>query len=138
MYKVLIIDDEKDICFLISEILKDEEYITTSALNSDEAINTFTENKPDLVQFHGFNGGEWGLSHLLACKEYSIKTFLWHNVPSITCMEHQLLYMSKEPCDGKFSLRKCTSCRLNTSMLVILCTPIIDASSVIKSAIIIG
>ena len=49
MHKILIIDDEKDICFLISEILKDEEYITTSALNSDEAIKTFTENKPDLV-----------------------------------------------------------------------------------------
>ena len=40
MYKVLIIDDEKDICFLISEILKDEDYITTSA-NSDDAISNF-------------------------------------------------------------------------------------------------
>ncbi len=49
MHKVLIVDDEKDICFLISEILKDEKYITTSALNSDEAIKNFTENKPDLV-----------------------------------------------------------------------------------------
>ncbi len=49
MHKVLIIDDEKDICFLISEILRDEEYITTSAINSDEAIKKFTENKPDLV-----------------------------------------------------------------------------------------
>ena len=38
MHKVLIIDDEKDICFLISEILKDEKYLTISALNSDEAI----------------------------------------------------------------------------------------------------
>ena len=36
--KVLIIDDEKDICFLISEILKDEKFITESALNSTEAI----------------------------------------------------------------------------------------------------
>ena len=49
MHKVLIIDDEKDICFLISEILKDEKYITTSALNSDEAIKKFSENKPDLI-----------------------------------------------------------------------------------------
>ena len=49
MYKVLIIDDEKDICFLISEILKDEKYITTSAINSDEALKKFKENKPDLV-----------------------------------------------------------------------------------------
>ena len=49
MHKVLIIDDEKDICFLISEILKDENYYTSIALNSDEAISKFNEIKPDLV-----------------------------------------------------------------------------------------
>ena len=49
MYKVLIIDDEKDICFLISEILKDEKYTTYTAQNSDEAIENFNKNKPDLV-----------------------------------------------------------------------------------------
>ena len=49
MHKVLIVDDEKDICFLISEILKDEKYITSSALNSDDAIKKFKENKPDLI-----------------------------------------------------------------------------------------
>jgi len=49
MHKVLIIDDEKDICFLISEILKDENYNTSIALNSDEAISKFKEIKPDLV-----------------------------------------------------------------------------------------
>ena len=47
--KILIIDDEKDICFLISEILKDENYITTSANNSAEALKTFTLFKPDLI-----------------------------------------------------------------------------------------
>ena len=49
MYKVLIIDDEKDICFLISEILKDEKYMTYTAQNSDEAIAIFNKNIPDLV-----------------------------------------------------------------------------------------
>jgi two-component system, NtrC family, nitrogen regulation response regulator NtrX len=49
MYKVLIIDDEKDICFLISEILKDEKYSTYTAQNSDEAISKFNKNNPDLV-----------------------------------------------------------------------------------------
>ncbi len=49
MYKVLIIDDEKDICFLISEILKDEKYITYSAQNSNEAISFFNKYNPDLV-----------------------------------------------------------------------------------------
>jgi two-component system nitrogen regulation response regulator NtrX len=49
MFKVLIIDDEKDICFLISEILKDEKYTTFTAQNSNEAISSFNKNKPDLV-----------------------------------------------------------------------------------------
>jgi two-component system, NtrC family, nitrogen regulation response regulator NtrX len=49
MYKVLIIDDEKDICFLISEILKDEKYTTYTSQNSNEAISSFNKNKPDLV-----------------------------------------------------------------------------------------
>ena len=49
MYKVLIIDDEKDICFLISEILKDEKYLTYSAQNSNEAISNFNKYNPDLI-----------------------------------------------------------------------------------------
>ena len=49
MYKILIIDDEKDICFLISEILKDEKYLTYSAANSSEAIVYFNKYNPDLV-----------------------------------------------------------------------------------------
>ena len=72
------------------------------------------ELKPDIVQFNGFSS-IWGFSHLIACKELNLKTVLWHNVPSITCMQHQLLYMAKKPCDGKFSLKKCTSCRLKFS-----------------------
>tara|TARA_Y100000590_G_scaffold470286_1_gene663343 strand:+ start:765 stop:2114 length:1350 start_codon:yes stop_codon:yes gene_type:complete len=47
--KVLIIDDEKDICFLISEILKDEKYITKSANDSDSALKDYTKFKPDLI-----------------------------------------------------------------------------------------
>ena len=49
MHKILIIDDEKDICFLISEILKDEKYITYLAQNSNEAISNFNKYNPDLV-----------------------------------------------------------------------------------------
>ena len=47
--KILIVDDEKDICFLISEILHDEKFITESALNSEEAINKFETFEPDLI-----------------------------------------------------------------------------------------
>ena len=49
MSKILIIDDEKDICFLISEILVDEKYITDYATNSRIALNKFTKFKPDLI-----------------------------------------------------------------------------------------
>ena len=47
--KILIVDDEKDICFLISELLKDENYITASANNSKEALKEFSTFKPDLI-----------------------------------------------------------------------------------------
>ena len=47
--KILIIDDEKDICFLISELLKDEGYLMSSANNSNEALKEFSIFKPDLI-----------------------------------------------------------------------------------------
>jgi len=49
MSKILIIDDEKDICFLISEILTDEKYMTDYATNSSIALNKFIKFKPDLI-----------------------------------------------------------------------------------------
>ena len=49
MPRVLIIDDENDICFLISEILSDESFVCTSAINSTEGLKKFTEFKPDLI-----------------------------------------------------------------------------------------
>ena len=47
--KVLIIDDEKDICYLISEILQDEKFITESVYNSSEAIKKLETFNPDLI-----------------------------------------------------------------------------------------
>ena len=47
--KVLIIDDEKDICFLISEILQDEDFTTETSLNSTDAINKLNSFNPDLI-----------------------------------------------------------------------------------------
>ena len=49
MHKVLIIDDEKDICFLISEILKDEKFDTISSQNSTDALEKFKNYEPDLI-----------------------------------------------------------------------------------------
>lgn len=47
--KVLIIDDEKDICFLIAQILNDEKFITSTATNSDDALKKYNIFNPDLI-----------------------------------------------------------------------------------------
>ena len=49
MSKVLIIDDEKDICFLISEILNDEKFICETASNSNLALDKYHSFNPDLI-----------------------------------------------------------------------------------------
>ena len=49
MSKVLIIDDENDICFLISEILEDESFKCKVANNSSEALKAYKEFNPDLI-----------------------------------------------------------------------------------------
>ena len=49
MTKILIIDDESDICFLISEILGDEKFTTKTAHNSNEALLRYHEFNPDLI-----------------------------------------------------------------------------------------
>ena len=49
MPRVLIVDDEKDICFLISEILNDEGFICNIATSSTEALNKFDHFNPELI-----------------------------------------------------------------------------------------
>ena len=49
MSKVLIIDDEADICFLISEILVDEKFITETVNNSNQALSKYDQFNPDLI-----------------------------------------------------------------------------------------
>lgn len=46
---ILIIDDEIDIRKMIQGILEDEDYLTRGAKNSDEAYQSVTEKKPDLI-----------------------------------------------------------------------------------------
>jgi len=49
MSKVLIVDDENDICFLISEFLTDESFICQTANDSSEALIKFSKFNPDLI-----------------------------------------------------------------------------------------
>lgn len=46
---ILVVDDEQDICDLISGILSDEGYETRTALTSTEALSAIAERRPSLV-----------------------------------------------------------------------------------------
>ena len=46
---ILIIDDEIDICKLISGVLEDEGYSTYNAQNSDNALTVISRNSIDLI-----------------------------------------------------------------------------------------
>jgi two-component system, NtrC family, nitrogen regulation response regulator NtrX len=47
--EVLVVDDEADICDLVSGVLQDEGYATRSASNSDAAIAALADRRPSLV-----------------------------------------------------------------------------------------
>jgi two-component system, NtrC family, nitrogen regulation response regulator NtrX len=46
---ILIVDDEADICELVAGILQDEGHCTRTARDSDEALSTVIESRPNLV-----------------------------------------------------------------------------------------
>ncbi len=47
--KILIIDDEQDICLLIKGLLEDEGYETLTTTNSEHAYEIINDEKPDLI-----------------------------------------------------------------------------------------
>ena len=47
--RVLIVDDEEDICILIADILKEKGFICAIAANSKEALDSMDKNPPHLV-----------------------------------------------------------------------------------------
>lgn len=47
--KILVVDDDKDTCHTLGEILSEEGYQTFSALSGRSALNTLKKKKPDLV-----------------------------------------------------------------------------------------
>jgi len=46
---VLIIDDEKDICFLLGKVLTEKKYIVSIANNLDEGFNKLREINPSIL-----------------------------------------------------------------------------------------
>ena len=60
--KVLIVDDNQDIAFIVKMILEDEGFEIRSAIDGEEGFRVFLEFKPDLIitdiQMPGENGIE--------------------------------------------------------------------------------
>lgn len=48
-YRILILDDEKEICFLLSALLKQMGYITDKAYTIEEAMGKLSQQEYDLV-----------------------------------------------------------------------------------------
>src|SRR3954447_23148968 len=48
-HDILIVDDEADIRELVAGILQDEGYLTRTARDSDDALNTVSTRRPNLV-----------------------------------------------------------------------------------------
>ena len=46
---ILVVDDEKDICDFLEDLLTEENYRTFTALNGEKAIDITRKEKPDLI-----------------------------------------------------------------------------------------
>ena len=49
MYKLLVVDDESDICDFVKSFFKDRGFQVSSASNGEDAISVAKKEKPDLV-----------------------------------------------------------------------------------------
>jgi two-component system response regulator HydG len=49
MHKILVVDDDNDMCVLLSRFLTRNEYVVASANSGKGAIEWMKKNKPDLV-----------------------------------------------------------------------------------------
>ena len=130
MFKVLIIDDEKDICFLISEILKDEKYTTFTAKNSDEEISSFIKNKPDLVSLDVWLSNS-KLDGIEILKEFKN---LNKNIPVIIISGHGTVDLAVSAIkNGAYDFLEKP---FNSDKLIIISKKAIESSKLIKENII--
>ena len=127
--KELIIDDEKDICFLISEILKDENYLTTNSNNSENAIKKFHDIKPDLIILDVWLDGS-ELDGLNLLKHFkSINS----NIPIIMISGHSTIDMAVQAIkEGAYDFIEKP---FDTNKLLIITKRAIESSNLIKENI---
>lgn len=62
--RILVVDDEPDICALIKDVLEDEGFAVSTAQNARDADLQFTARRPDLVLLDIWMPGEDGISLL--------------------------------------------------------------------------
>ena len=74
--KILIVDDDKNICELLRLYMEKEEYEVVLSHNGEDAVNKFNQNNPDLVLLDIMLPGQDGWQ---VCREIRKKS----NVPII-------------------------------------------------------
>ena len=67
--KILVVDDEEEICELTRSFLRKKNYCTLGATNQEEAIDVVRKEKPHLVLLDVRLGGESGLEVLRQIKQ---------------------------------------------------------------------
>jgi len=86
MYKLLVVDDEHDICDFVKSFFKDRGFMVYTAFSGDEAISAIKKEKPDMILLDiKMKGGMDGLAALKHIKEFD-KTI---KVIMVTALEEQ-------------------------------------------------
>ena len=85
MHKLLVVDDETDICDFVKTFFKDRGFHVFTALNGEEALSVVKKERPDLVLLDIKMKGMDGLAALKHIKELdrSIKIIM------VTALEDQ-------------------------------------------------
>ncbi len=85
MHKILVVDDEKDICDFVRSFFKERGFQMLVALNGDEALSLVKKEKPDLILLDIKMKGMDGIAVLKHIKEID-KNF---KVIMVTALEDQ-------------------------------------------------
>lgn len=84
---------------------------TPSAPGFEALVSAF---EPDVVHFHDFSTGA-NLTHLDIAKSKGAKVIMTIHSPGQICLQRELLYQGRTPCDGRLLLHRCTRCRLTVA-----------------------
>ena len=73
MKKILVVDDERDICDFVQNFFQERGYIVLVALSGEEALTVIKAEKPDLVLLDIKMRGMDGIAALKHIKDYDKK-----------------------------------------------------------------